>query len=139
MTEPAAPGRLKAAMIRAEQGAAVADAADGPTEIAYTERVGDGRTLSIGPAVETVLGYSQEEWMADPLLWEKLLHPEDQARVVQACAAANETRRRFQADYRMIARDGRVIRIHDEAALVFGRQGDPLCWEGLMVASPPDS
>ena len=44
---------------------------------AYTEALGDGRTISISPDVETVLGCSQEEWMADGHLWVKLLHPED--------------------------------------------------------------
>jgi PAS domain-containing protein len=33
----------------------------------------------------------------------------------------------------VIAKDGRVIWIHDEAVLVRGSNGQPLCWQGVMV------
>jgi hypothetical protein len=33
----------------------------------------------------------------------------------------------------MIARDGRVVRIHDHAELVRGSQDQPLVWQGVMV------
>jgi hypothetical protein len=45
----------------------------------------------------------------------------------------------------VITRDGRVVWIHDEAVLVRGANGDPLCWQGVMVeiagraAAPPAS
>jgi PAS domain S-box-containing protein len=121
------PGRL-----RAEEGA-LSSAGGQPLAITYAEKLDDGRTLSISPEVEPVLGYTQEEWMADPLLWVKLLHPDDRDRIVQECAAANQAQERFRADYRMIARDGRLVWIHDEASIVYGHQGHPLCWQGVMV------
>jgi PAS domain S-box-containing protein len=104
-----------------------------PTSIAYTEGLGEGRTYSISPEVEAVLGYSQAEWMADPMIWVRLLHLEDRDRVVEVCRAANEALVPFRAEYRMIARDGRVVRICDEAVVVYGSQGQPLCWQGMMV------
>jgi len=93
----------------------------------------DGRTISISPQVEALLGYTQEEWMRDPLLWVELMHPEDRDRVVAACEAANRSGEPFRADYRLIARDGRVVRIRDEAFLVRGAAGSALCWQGVMV------
>ena len=105
----------------------------GPKTIAYTEELTEGRTFSIGSEVESVLGYSLNQWMTDPMLWVKLLHPDDREDVVQACDAANQTMEPFHAEYRMIARDGRVIRIHDDAAIVYSARGEPLCWQGVMT------
>ena len=107
--------------------------------ITYAEEVGDGKTLSISPEIEAVLGYTQAEWMADPLIWQKLMHPEDRDRVVEACDEANRLGQTFEAAYRMIARDGRMVTIHDRAVLVRGSQGQPLLWQGVMVLEEPDS
>jgi PAS domain-containing protein len=142
MTRPATPlskqpSRLDAALARAERAQARCTAPPGqPTAIPYTEELNEGRTFSIGPEVEPVLGYAQSEWMADPMLWMRLLHPDDRERIVQLCNAANEALQPFDAEYRMIARDGRVIRIRDRALVVYGALGQPLCWEGTMVVLP---
>ncbi|HEY1331833.1 MAG TPA: PAS domain-containing protein [Actinomycetota bacterium] len=101
--------------------------------IPYTESLGDGRTISIGPQVESVLGFTQQEWMENALLWVDLMHPEDRDRVVEACEQANRTGRTFRSEYRMIARDGRVVWVRDEASLVMGSHGQPLCWQGVMI------
>src|SRR5256885_9738818 len=93
---------------------------DDAVRITYAEEVGDGKTLSISPEIETVLGYTQAEWMADPLIWQKLMHPEDRDWVVEACDEANRLGQPFEATYRMIARDGRKVTIHDRAVLVRG-------------------
>jgi PAS domain S-box-containing protein len=104
-----------------------------PLTVAYAEALQNGRTLSIGPEIEEQLGYTQTEWMADPLLGVRIMHPDDRDRVLEDCLEANQTRRPFRAEYRMIARDGRVVRVLDHAVLVFGSHGQPLCWQGTMV------
>ena len=101
--------------------------------ITYAESLDDGRTMSISPQVETVLGYSQEEWMNNPLLWVEIIHPDDRKRVVDGCDEANRTRQTFRAEYRMITRDGRVVWIEDVATLVEDSRGRPLCWQGVML------
>lgn len=128
---------MDAALARAEQAQAPRAAQPGqPTTISYTEELDEGRTFSIGPEVEAVLGYTQSEWMADPMLWVRLLHPDDRERVVQLCNAANQALEPFHAEYQMIARDGRLVRIRDQAMVVYGALGQPLCWEGRMVVIP---
>ena len=101
--------------------------------ITYAESLDDGRTMSISPQVETLLGYSQEEWMNNPLLWVELIHPDDRKRVVDCCDEANRTRQTFRAEYRMITRDRRVVWIEDVATLVEDSRGRPLCWQGVML------
>jgi PAS domain S-box-containing protein len=50
--------------------------------IVYTAEAGPtGRWLYVSPQVESLLGFSPEEWMADPGLWFRQIHPEDQPRV----------------------------------------------------------
>jgi PAS domain-containing protein len=38
---------------------------------------GPGRFLYVSPGVERVLGYTVEEWLADPAGWVERLHPDD--------------------------------------------------------------
>lgn len=71
--------------------------------------------------------------MEDSLLWVGLMHPEDRDRVIEYCDRVNQAKEPFKAEYRMIARDGRVVWVRDEAALVLGSRGQPLCWQGVMV------
>ncbi len=128
------PGRLEAALSRAETNEAMyRSLVERLPAITYTESLDDGRTLSISPQVEALLGYSQEEWMADPMLWVKVLHPEDRDRVVEACEQSNRAEGSFRSEYRMIARDGRVRWFQDEAAIVRGSRGQRLCWQGVML------
>ncbi|HEX2090605.1 MAG TPA: ATP-binding protein [Actinomycetota bacterium] len=102
--------------------------------VIYTESVGEpGGTIFISPHVETVLGYSPEEWLGQPDLWVEILHPEDRDRVVEECVSSNQSFHTFRSEYRMIARDGRVVWIRDEAVLVHDAEDRPLCWQGVML------
>jgi PAS domain S-box-containing protein len=131
---PEVPDRLEAAMARAEQAEAMYRAlVDGLPAITYTEGLDDGRTLSISPQVESLLGYTQDQWLEDSLLWVDLLHPDDRDRVLESCRAANRRKVPFKAEYRMISRDGGVVWVRDEAVLVRGSRDQPLCWQGVMM------
>jgi PAS domain S-box-containing protein len=127
-------GRLEVALARAEELEAMYASLVGQLPaITYTEALDTHDTLSVSPQVEDLLGYSQEEWMSDPRIWEGILHPDDHDWVVAACDEANHLRKPFRIEYRMIARDGHVIWVRDEAEIVSGSQGQPLCWQGVMV------
>ena len=129
---------LRTALARAdgtkEKGPTPADPA---SRITYTEELDSGRTFAISPEIEPLLGYSQEEWMGDADLWIDRIHPEDRDRVVEACDRANQERATYRSDYRIVARDGRIVWIHDEAVLVGGSGGQPLCWQGVMSVVDP--
>ena len=100
--------------------------------VTYAEAIDDGRTLSIGPQAFEMFGYTEAEWMKDSLLWMKVIHPDDREWVIESCERANQTGLPWTSEYRMIAKDGRVVWIRDEASLVRGSQGQPLCWQGVM-------
>jgi PAS domain-containing protein len=44
--------------------------------------------LYVSPAIVDLLGYSLDEWTANPLLFEEIVHPLDSERVVRAIARA---------------------------------------------------
>jgi PAS domain S-box-containing protein len=110
---------------------------DPAPSIAYTEEVDTGRTFAIGPQIETILGYTPEQWMGDADLWIDRIHPQDRDRVVAACDQANEARETYRADYRIVASSGAIVWVHDEAELIGGSEGQPLCWQGLMTVVTP--
>jgi PAS domain S-box-containing protein len=88
--------------------------------------------LYMSPQVEAVLGYSPEEWLADPLLFRKTLHPDDRTRVLAEDARTNRTGEPFQMEYRQRARDGRVVWVRDESVLVRDHEGGTPYWLGIQ-------
>jgi len=87
--------------------------------------------LYVSPQIEKLLGFSQKEWLEDPVLWFKQLHPDDRERwhleFAQTCATA----RPFRSVYRFVARDGHVVWVHGEAKVVRDEDGRPLFLQGV--------
>ncbi|HEY7793066.1 MAG TPA: PAS domain S-box protein [Gaiellaceae bacterium] len=76
----------------------------------------------ISPQIERLLGYTQEEWLANPQLFLDRVHPEDRARVLEEIAARNRDGASVpESDYRLVARDGRVVWVRDDEIVVDGR------------------
>ncbi len=102
--------------------------------VVYTNPVNNvGFTEYVSPQIKDFLGYTQEEWLKDPTFWQKVLHPEDRARVLGAADKLKEETESFDEEYRMIARDGSIVWVRDQAALLHDSEGNPLVWQGLMV------
>ncbi len=89
-------------------------------------------TLYISPQIESILGYTVDEWLEDPKFWQKLIHPDDKVAVLSKMEEVGLTGQLFNADYRVRARDGRYVWIHDQAVLVLDDVGRKLHWQGLM-------
>ncbi len=83
--------------------------------------------------IEALLGYSVEEWAAEANLFERLLHPEDRERVLAAHAHAHETHEPLSLEYRLIARDGRVVWLRDEGVVVLDERNQPLHLQGYLL------
>ena len=91
------------------------------------------RTEYVSPQVEKLLGFPRQAFLNDPEFWKKILHPEDQARVMAANAPSTYLDDTFNLEYRLVAHDGRVIWVRDEANLVRNAAGDPLYWLGVWT------
>jgi PAS domain S-box-containing protein len=87
--------------------------------------------LYVSPQIEALLGFSQKEWLENPVLWYTQLHPEDRERwhleFARTCAAGE----RFRSEYRFVARDGRIVWVHGEAQMVRDELGRPLFLQGM--------
>jgi len=104
--------------------------------VTYIEALDEGELdwnmLYVSPQVEQLLGYTPEEYVADPKIWQELLHPDDQQRVLSEDARTEESGEPFSVEYRIFRRDGTVAWIRDEATLVWDEEGRPLFWQGVM-------
>jgi PAS domain S-box-containing protein len=89
-------------------------------------------TMYISSRIEEVLGVSAEEWIRDPELWYTTMHPDDRERVRAENARTEASGMPFSAEYRSVARDGRIVWFRDEARLVRDAAGVPLFWQGVM-------
>lgn len=86
----------------------------------------------VSPQVRTRLGYSVEEWKADPTLWLRSVHPDDRAAVVVEDTKSISTGE-FSLDYRMFTREGELVWFHDEGSSMPGRDGEPALIHGFML------
>ncbi|TMK18243.1 MAG: PAS domain S-box protein [Actinobacteria bacterium] len=99
-------------------------------QIVYVEDALTGEDIYVSPQIEAVYGYTSEEWMRDPGMWEQSIHPDDRAWVM--AADQEDTGDRWSIDHRSITRDGRVIWIHNDAELLRDGEGNPLYWQGVI-------
>lgn len=67
----------------------------------------------VSEKVESILGYSAEEWKTIPYFWEDHLHPEDKNWVLATSLAADMKQENRVLEYRMISKSGKIIWIRD--------------------------
>ncbi len=102
--------------------------------ITYIQRLGEpNRTIYVSPQVETVLGYSPSDLIGEARLWVEMVHPEDLQRVLAEVARALDTGEPFRAEYRQLAKDGRVVWVRDEATVALDEAGDQRFWIGVII------
>ena len=98
-----------------------------------TAPVGEVPPLYVSPQLEQMLGYTPEQWSSDPTFWIERIHPEDRERVLAASEVADRDGSLFLEEYRMIAADGRVRWVRDEARTVErDADGRPTRAQGVM-------
>ncbi len=90
-------------------------------------------TVFMSPQIETILGYPAQDWLDDPQFFPRVLHPDDRDRVLAQHADAHKTGRSFSIQYRMIARDGRVMWFEDSVTIVNDAEGKPLQAQGFLL------
>lgn len=97
--------------------------------MAYLDR-GIGEAY-VSPQIEAALGFSQEEWLEDPVRWYSHIHPDDKQRWSTEAAEMFLTGKPLRSAYRVLSRDGRVIWFHCEAKMVRQENGEPWFIHGV--------
>jgi PAS domain S-box-containing protein len=92
---------------------------------------GTERTLYVSPQIEEMLGYTAEEWLGDPDLFMRVLHPEDRERM--RAERASQGDRDTSRIFRVVARDGRVYTVQSERVVVRDGNGAARFTQGFWV------
>src|SRR6202161_1424716 len=87
----------------------------------------------VSPQIEAALGFSQHEWLEDPVRWYEQIYPEDKQRWGIAAAESVLSGKPLKSAYRVLARDGRVIWFHCEAKMIRKEDGEPWFIHGVGV------
>jgi PAS domain S-box-containing protein len=87
----------------------------------------------VSPQIEQILGYSLEEWHANPAFFLEHLHPEDRERVREAQRAARQSAEPLDVEYRFITADGRVVWLKDSYTVVRDETGTPRYTQGFAI------
>jgi diguanylate cyclase (GGDEF)-like protein/PAS domain S-box-containing protein len=99
----------------------------------YVEHLHEESATYMSPQIADLVGYTAEEWLADPNFFGKVLHADDRERVLGGFAEMHATGQQSEHEYRLIARDGSVVWIHDGAVVVRDEAGDPSYAQGYMI------
>lgn len=97
--------------------------------MAYLDR-GIGEAY-VSPQIEATLGFSQTEWLEDPVMWYQHIHPDDKARWSVEASEMFLSGKPLRSAYRVIARDGRVIWFRCEAKMILRPDGSPWFIQGV--------
>jgi diguanylate cyclase (GGDEF)-like protein/PAS domain S-box-containing protein len=89
--------------------------------------------LYISPQIKKALGFSQEEWLADPELHVRQIHPDDRVRVLDELAQSRLKSKPLRCEYRLLSRVGMVFWFRDEASVVQDESGRSLFLQGILV------
>ncbi|MEO7912140.1 MAG: PAS domain S-box protein [Roseiflexaceae bacterium] len=102
--------------------------------IVYTAKIDQQSSTSyVSPQVETILGFSPEEWLARPGQWIEQVHPDDRAHVLEAVHRTQTSGTPVSQEYRAFTRDGRLIWLRDAARVVRDDADRPLFIHGITL------
>jgi PAS domain S-box-containing protein len=87
----------------------------------------------VSPHIERVLGFTGDEWLKDPVLWYRQIHPEDKQRWNLEAAQMLVTGEPLRSVYRVLGRDGRVVWLHCQAKMLRAPDGHPRMIHGIAV------
>ncbi|MGL5511315.1 MAG: PAS domain-containing protein, partial [Microcoleaceae cyanobacterium] len=88
--------------------------------------------LYVSPRIQKMLGFSATEWQQKSDLWLKQIHPEDCQRVLVDLYLSQNSGKPFCCEYRLLAKSGYVVWVHDEASLVRDDKGNLISFQGVM-------
>jgi PAS domain S-box-containing protein len=101
--------------------------------ITYVAEVGVlGPWRYVSPQIQSILGFSPQEWLANSANWINHIHPDDRDRALLAETQFWDAGGAYHAEYRMIARDGRVLWFRDDAVYLHNTDGQKPVMQGVL-------
>lgn len=88
--------------------------------------------MYVSPQIEAMLGFTQEEWLANPILWYQQLHPDDRETWVTEFSRTCAIGKQFRAEYRMLTREGEPVWVQGDCQVIRDEvDGRPLFLQGI--------
>ena len=85
----------------------------------------------VSPYIEAALGFSQDEWLDDPIRWYRQIHPDDKERWNLEAAQMVLSGEALRSVYRIIARDGHTVWFDCDVKMVRTEEGRPWFVHGI--------
>ncbi len=103
------------------------------TEVADHTRPSGSRATYVSPQSIRLLGYTPQELVGDPDLWDVIVHPEDRERVFEAFRTSEASGEPFLQEYRIVGRDGTIRWVRDAATVVEDPMSAARSLQGFML------
>lgn len=104
-----------------------------PAVIYSAETGATGRWFYVSPQIETLLGFTPNEWTAEASLWYQQIHPEDREHAVLNEEQSLTDKSKLETEYRMLTKDGRVIWVQDESISVSVSENQNYIVQGILT------
>ena len=91
----------------------------------------------VSPQIEELTGLPAEHFLGDPDRWLATIHPKDRERVARQIDEDFAAERGFEAEYRLVHRDGSVRWVWDHESIVRDDAGRPLFGQGVVIDLTP--
>ena len=83
--------------------------------------------------VETLLGYTVEEWLATPNFWLNIVHPEDREQAARTAAATFASGEIGTNQFRWIRKDGRAVWVESHSVALRDADGRTVGMRGVTM------
>jgi len=131
-TEPSSTGRVKGPdSATGDRYRSLIEEIPALTYVAWADE--SGSRAYVSPQLLGMTGYTPGEWLAEPDMWVRRLHPQDRERVLNQFHQACESTGRFASEYRIHDREGRLVWWRDEGKVIPGPDGRARFLRGFVL------
>lgn len=96
-----------------------------------------GKLAFVSRKIESLTGYQPEQLLTDTELWTDLIHPDDRDKVLAAYSNCSRQAKAFEAQYRIMHKDGSARHVHNIAEPVFNDRGEVTRIAGIVTDISP--
>lgn len=89
-----------------------------------------GKFIYVSPSCKRITGFKAEEFMANPNLFYRIIHPDDRPHYKDHRQEVEDKKMSGEVEFRLISRDGTLAHIHHVCQPVFDRDGNYLGTRG---------
>lgn len=100
--------------------------------IVWEADVGQPGFTFVNSQAERLTGHAANKWIGESRFWQRLLHPEDLAKITGDRYLHPEQKKDLQTEYRILTADNRILWMRDHVRVIF-ENGRPVKMRGIMV------